>query len=326
MTAESTLAVLCPAPGAVEVRTVQRADLGPHDVLVRTRYSGVSTGTDRWTITDRFGWEPMRYPLVPGYQRSGRVEAVGTAVTAFHRGQRVAATSSTGLQDVHGWGGHVALAAADESEVLDAEGVDPRAAALVVVAQVGLNAASRVMAPLGARVAVIGDGVVGAAGALAATARGFDVLVVGRHEERLEPLGRLGPRTADARTTAAAALAEWRPQAVIDTVQSDLSFASYVEVLPIRTGQIVFSGHATDGQQGWGSMTRMQQRELTASFVSGWTRERLEQTLRLMRIGRLPLERLVGHVAHGPDAIRETMRDVVAGRVRPTAALLDWAG
>jgi hypothetical protein len=44
-----------------------------------------------------------------------------------------------------------------------------------------------------------------------------------------------------------------------------------------------------------------------------------------MRIGRLPLDRVVGHVAHGPGAIRETMRDVVAGRLRPTAALLDWA-
>ena len=325
MTVDDTVAVVCPAPGAVEVRAVRRARLGADEVLVRTRYSGVSNGTDRWTMTDRFGWEAMRYPLVPGYQRSGVVEAVGSAVTAFEPGQAVAVTSSTGLLDVSGWGGHVALAAAHESEVLDAEGVDAQAAALVVVAQVGVNAVSRIVAPLGARVAVIGDGVGGASGALAALARGFDVLVLGRHEERLAPLGRLGPRTSDAGSAGAADLAAWRPEVVIDTVQSDESFASYVEVLPLRTGQIVFSGHATDGAEGWGSMTRLQQRELTATFVSGWTHERLEQTLRLMRIGRLPLERLVGHVARGPHDIAITMRDVVDGRLRPPATLLDWS-
>jgi threonine dehydrogenase-like Zn-dependent dehydrogenase len=167
--------------------------------------------------------------------------------------------------------------------------------------------------------------VVGASAALAATARGFDVLVVGRHEQRLAPLRALGPRTVDAHAGGVAVLGAWEPVAVIDTVQSDESFTSYVEVLPPRIGQVVFSGHATDGTQGWGSMTRLQQRELTASFVSGWTRERLEQTLRLMRIGRLPVDRLVGQVARGPEEILRTMRDVVAGRLRATATLLDWS-
>ncbi len=325
MTEDAALAVVGAAAGEVEVREVRRAPLGASEVLIRTQYSGVSNGTDRWTMTDRFGWERMRFPLVPGYQRSGVVEAVGSAVTSVRTGQRVAATSSTGLLDVHGWAGHVALAAADEHEVFDAEGVDPRAAALLVVAQVGLNAASRITAPFGARVAVVGDGVVGASAALAALACGFDVLVLGRHEERLAPLGALGPVPADERAGGVAAVAAWEPRAVIDTVQSDDSFASYVEVLPPRTGQVVFSGHATDGAQGWGSMTRLQQRELTASFVSGWTRERLEQTLRLMRLGRFPIERLVGRVEAGQDGIATAMRDVVAGRTGTTATLLDWA-
>ena len=72
-------------------------------------------------------------------------------------------------------------------------------------------------------------------------------------------------------------------------------------------------------------MTRLQQRELTAHFVSGWTRDRLIATLELMRTGELPVEQLVGQTASESHDIVDLMNTVTSGELRPTAAAIRWA-
>ena len=294
MTATETPAILLGEPSDVMFATIPLTPPGPDDVVIRTHYSGVSTGTDTWVMRGVFEWDRLTFPLVPGYQRSGLVEA---DTGEWERGHRVAATRSVGLVEVapH-WGAHLAVAASPRDEVFDAEGVDPVAASLFVSAQVGVNAASRIAAPPGARVMVIGDGIIGSSGALAAVARGFDVMVIGRRQWRLDALAELGIPVLDARTDADR-IPDFAASAAIDTVQSDESFGYYIDVLPRTTGEVVFSGHTPDTGAAWADMTTLQQRELTAHFVSGWTRERLTRTLQLMREGALPVERLVGQVA-----------------------------
>jgi len=291
-------------------------------VLIATHYSGVSTGTDTWVMRGVFEWDHLTFPLVPGYQRSGIVE---DAAPGWERGQRVAATRSVGLVGAapH-WGAHLAVAPSPRDEVFDAEGVDPVAAALFVSAQVGVNAASRITAPAGSRVMVIGDGVIGSSGALAAVERGFDVLVIGHRRWRLDALAELGIPVLDSHTDADR-IPDFEPVAAIDTVQSDASFGYYIDLLPRSTGQVVYSGHTPDTAVAWASMTTLQQRELTAHFVSGWTRERLTRTLQLMREGALPIERLVGQVAGSESEVGSLMRRVVAGELEPTAAAIDWS-
>ncbi len=72
-TSNSTPALVSTAPNVARLATVGRAPLGPEDVLIRTIYSGVSTGTDKWVLTGLFEWIPLDFPLVSGYQRSGVV-------------------------------------------------------------------------------------------------------------------------------------------------------------------------------------------------------------------------------------------------------------
>jgi 3-hydroxyethyl bacteriochlorophyllide a dehydrogenase len=322
MNTPSTAAVVCTGPRQVGVRQIGLPDVGDSDVLVSTLASGVSTGTDRWAMQGRFGWAVLEPPFVPGYQRAGIVAAIGSDVHTVSVGQHVVATNSLDFVGARAaWGAHAGLGVSRATDVYDATGIDLHRAAFLVVAQVGVNAAARITLA-GGPVTVYGDGVIGTSAALAARHRGFDVTVVGRHPERLDVLAQLGLGIRLGTDPAAAAGRE--PVAVIDTVHNDEAFAEYVAALPRRTGQIVYSGHSPDNVTAWADMAQLQQRELTAHFVSGWTDERLSRTLALMRSDVLPMEQLVGRVAATPAAVADLMTDVAHGRVSSVAALIDW--
>ncbi len=326
MNTRSTAAVVCTGPRQVGVGRVGLPALAPTDVVVSTLASGVSTGTDRWAMQGRFGWAVLEPPFVPGYQRAGVVKAVGTDVRNVLVGQRVVATNSRDFVGARAaWGAHTGLGVCRSTDVYDATGIDLHRAAFLVVAQVGVNAASRITLTDGP-VTVYGDGVIGTSAALAARHRGFDVTVVGRHPERLAVLADLGLgiRLASGAGAGVDSAAGWDPVAVIDTVHNDDAFAEYVAALPHGTGQIVYSGHSPDNVTAWADMAELQRRELTAHFVSGWTDARLDQTLALMRADVLPMERLVGRTAGTPAEVAALMTDVAYGRVAAVAALIDW--
>lgn len=324
MKTTSTAAVVCTGPRQVDVWRIGLPDIGDSDVLVSTLASGVSTGTDRWTMQGRFGWVVLEPPFIPGYQRAGIVEAVGAGVHTVTVGQQVVTTNSRDFVGARAaWGAHAGLGVCRSADVYDATGIDPHRAAFLVVAQVGVNAASRITLPAGP-VTVYGDGVIGTAAALAARERGFGVTVVGRHSERLAVLAELGLGIRLSSDAVADSGAGREPVAVIDTVHNDDAFAEYVVALPHGTGQIVYSGHSPDNVTTWADMAELQRRELTAHFVSGWTDDRLAQTLALMRSDVLPMERLVGRSASTPAEVVDLMTDVAYGRVAAVAALIDW--
>ena len=66
--------------------TIQRRDLGAHDVLIEIKYAGICH-SDIHTV--RSEWGPAPYPLVPGHEIAGVVTEVGSAVTKHAVGDRV---------------------------------------------------------------------------------------------------------------------------------------------------------------------------------------------------------------------------------------------
>lgn len=74
----NTEAVVLNAPLDLAVTRLAMTDPGPADVVVETRWSGISTGTERLLYTGRMPPFPgMGYPLVPGYESVGRVVQAG---------------------------------------------------------------------------------------------------------------------------------------------------------------------------------------------------------------------------------------------------------
>ncbi|WP_370552619.1 NAD(P)-dependent alcohol dehydrogenase [Conexibacter sp. CPCC 206217] len=66
--------------------TIDRRDVGPHDVLIEIKYAGICH-SDIHTV--RGEWGPASYPLVPGHEIAGIVAEVGSAVTKHAVGERV---------------------------------------------------------------------------------------------------------------------------------------------------------------------------------------------------------------------------------------------
>lgn len=76
-----------PSPeGDLVPATIERRDVGPHDVLIEIKYAGICH-SDIHTV--RGDWGPQPYPLVPGHEIAGIVAEVGSEVTRHAVGDRV---------------------------------------------------------------------------------------------------------------------------------------------------------------------------------------------------------------------------------------------
>jgi uncharacterized zinc-type alcohol dehydrogenase-like protein len=74
------------ATGDLVPTTIERRDIGAHDVLIEIRFAGICH-SDIHTV--RGDWGPQQYPLAPGHEIAGIVTEVGSAVTKHAVGDRV---------------------------------------------------------------------------------------------------------------------------------------------------------------------------------------------------------------------------------------------
>ena len=325
----NTTAIVFERPGEVALRDVALPPPRPGQAQVATHYSTISAGTEGWALQDRFTWQKTPFPCVPGYQRVGVITALGDGVGGWEVGDRVAATMGTWDGNVGSqWGAHAAAANTPASELYRLpEGVDAVDGSGLVVAQVGYNAASRVTMRPGDWGLVYGDGLIGQCAAQAARARGARVILVGRRPERLALAAThsadvaINARAEDVVATVRAHTAGGPAAFVLDTVQTEAAQREYLPLLERGRGQIVYCGFTPS--PAWADMALLQQQELTAHFVSGWARDRMEATLTLMAAGKMCLRPLVTHLVpatRGPSAYR-----MIQEKTAPFLGVtLDW--
>ncbi|MFW5415634.1 NAD(P)-binding protein [Nocardiopsis sp. CNT-189] len=193
--AETAHAFWIAAPGRGEIRAVELPEPGPGEVLVRTRYTGVSRGTEE--LVFRGGVPESQHramrapfqegefpgPVKYGYLSVGTVEhgpphLLGRDVFALHPHQTrfvVPAGAVTPLPD----------------------GVPPRRAVLAGTVETAVNALWDAAPLLGDRVAVVGGGMVGCCAArLLARFPGVRVQLVDTDPDRAAVARRLGAEFA----------------------------------------------------------------------------------------------------------------------------------
>ena len=91
-------AMVVDAPGPPEVltlRTVPRPEPGPGQVRLRVAFVGMNP-VDALVRRERLDWMPVRYPLTPGLEHTGVVDAIGADVEAAWLGRRVLSRISFG--------------------------------------------------------------------------------------------------------------------------------------------------------------------------------------------------------------------------------------
>lgn len=81
------------ATAPLQPMTIERRDLGPHDVLIDIAYAGICH-SDIHTV--RGDWGEIAYPQVVGHEIVGHVAAVGSAVTTHQVGDRVGVGCESG--------------------------------------------------------------------------------------------------------------------------------------------------------------------------------------------------------------------------------------
>jgi 2-desacetyl-2-hydroxyethyl bacteriochlorophyllide A dehydrogenase len=181
--------------GRVPVESFPIPALGNHDVLVEIAFCGIC-GTDLHSIVEAsgvFGWGAPGF--IGGHEWSGRVVAVGEAVTSWQVGDRVTARSSEcgacavcragrpslcrvrGPDDGQGAFSQY-MRRRDDSLVALPDGLDLRAAALTEPLAVALHAVTRSTAKEGQRVLVTGAGPIGTLTVVALHIRGIDDVTV----------------------------------------------------------------------------------------------------------------------------------------------------
>jgi predicted dehydrogenase/threonine dehydrogenase-like Zn-dependent dehydrogenase len=202
--------------GEVKVLEVPRPVCGPGDVLVKTAYSVISTGTESWSIDstepisprDLAGDTPrlqkalrlanevrekegvrglvdyvktVRRPRVTlGYSLTGEVIEVGKRVTDISIGENVACVGE-------GKASHAEFAAVPRNLVtkIPAE-VDMQSAAFVALGAIAIHALRQSQAQVGDSVVVIGAGLVGNLVVQACKAAGCRVAAIDAQPQRLD--------------------------------------------------------------------------------------------------------------------------------------------
>jgi 2-desacetyl-2-hydroxyethyl bacteriochlorophyllide A dehydrogenase len=183
--------LLFTAPRQVEHAPVDLPELGPGRVLVRTRYSGISTGTELLgyrglldpdlSIDERIGalGGTFRYPFPYGYSCVGEVEqsagsvARGALVFAFHPHQD-------------------RFVVGEDDVVVLPPGTDPRSATLFPYVETGLQLSLDAGQVARETVVVLGLGVVGVVTALLLQQGGATVVAADPAGERRKLAASLG--------------------------------------------------------------------------------------------------------------------------------------
>jgi bacteriochlorophyllide a dehydrogenase len=321
-------------PGRIEFREVSVPDPGDADVVVRTRHSWISPGTERSMIngerldgeTPRMADDVLPFPHVPGYQKVGVVEWVGKAVPDIALGSTVFATVSRVDGMFFPTGGHVSQAVTHRSQIWTIPStIAPVAFSGMVLAQVGVNCASRFTPQPGDAVVILGDGLIGHWAAQTLVAQGARVMLAGKHDERLRffKAGTADRAVNISHTDPVEVARHWAPDGVLALIDTVGSVPSILPFLPIlcHNGHVVSAGF--HGAQGAIDIQRLRLRELSLHAPSGWLKGRMDHTRDLIERGVLETERLITHRFKAEDAQR-AYQHVLERRPASLGVVLDW--
>jgi 2-desacetyl-2-hydroxyethyl bacteriochlorophyllide A dehydrogenase len=309
-----TQAVVFPEPNRVEIREMQTPDPGPDQVGIRTVYSGVSQGTERWALTGRYGHYDRDfsayYPCSPGYQAAGVVDAVGADVTDLQEGDHVFAPGTRFTAPDHKYpgpcsashSGYLVAARTDVTRV--APEVDLAEAALYHMAGVSRHGVRLTKVQSGELVVVIGLGMIGQMSAQAARRVGARVIATDLISLRVALAAKhSADRVVDASSEDLQdAVREEAPggaDVVIDTTGDHRMFDRCLGLIHAE-GRIAMQGYYPDPISIDFHPTHLQRP--TVTFPCGWDDEFNGELAEDMASGRIAIEPLITHRAPFEDA------------------------
>ncbi len=121
------LSVAVTEPGRVEIVDIPQPEPGPYEAVVRTEIAYICNSTDRKVVGGHFpGIGSDHFPLLLGHETIGTVEASGSKVRSFKRGDRIIGallTKPTDRRYASAWGGFSELVVATDHAAMVRDGV-----------------------------------------------------------------------------------------------------------------------------------------------------------------------------------------------------------
>lgn len=284
------------------------------DLVVETRYSGVSSGTEKlfWS-GDMPPFPGMGYPLVPGYETVGEVVEVGR--DCQHKvGDMVFVPGAACYEDAHGlFGGSSRriVTAADRVTPIDAScSAEMTLLALAATARHSMAGLRHLMPEL-----IVGHGVVGRLLARLTLAAGAPAPVVWE----IDPARREG---ANGYAVISPDADDRRDYGCIYDASGDSGILNTLVARLARGGEIVLAGFYAEALSFAFPPAFMKEARLR--IAAEWTPDDMRATRSLVESGTLSLDGLISHIA---KAERATTAYSTAFE-DPTCLklVLDWEG
>jgi 3-hydroxyethyl bacteriochlorophyllide a dehydrogenase len=184
---ERTHAIVFEEAGKLGTFEASLREAAPHEVVVDTKYSSISAGTERLIFSGRLpGFPMLRFPLVPGYEAVGVVARVGADVHEVAVGDEVFVGGSMCYTDVAGvFGGNAARTIKSAAQVVPLHGFPLSSAPLLALAATSLHGVRRLGDVGGRSVCVLGMGAIGQFAARFLVAAGARVICADLSPARL---------------------------------------------------------------------------------------------------------------------------------------------
>lgn len=298
--------------------------LDDDSVLVRTHYSGVSIGTEMWIASGR-RLEGRKVPFpAPGYQASGRIVAVGRAVTSFDEGDFVVGFCGAAHAQYVKIGKDYLHRLPDPDRA--------RESALFVMPSVGAHALSQAEVNTGDSVLICGQGLIGQCTAQLARLRGAFVAASEVSPERIAISRRhCADWVIDASQGKLPDLIKERFPEGFDVVLESTGFQALLNdaMQCVRAGgfnkggKFVFEGWYPDTiTYSFGIPHARQMQCFYPAFIG--ERPNREGVLRLIASGKLEIAPLISHQVPWPEAAAVYTRLFTPERDRFNGIVLDW--
>ena len=329
-------AVVFVEPKRMEIRDMELPEPGPAQIGIKTVFSGVSQGTERWALTGRynhFDENPSAYyPNSPGYQAAGIVDVVGAEVDDLAVGDHVFTMGTNFVDPDHKYPGpcqasHSGYLVVDRSAAWKvAPEVDLATASMFHVAAVSRSGVRITKIQPGELVVVIGLGMIGQMSAQAARGAGARVIATDL----------IASRCAAAAAHSADRVIDGTNENLEDVVREEVPDGADVVIdttgdhrmfnrcrdLIRHEGRIAMQGYYPDPIQIDFHPTHLTR--ATVTFPCGWDDEFNAELAEDMASGAIVIEPLITHRIGFRDAA-EAYELVVEHPERSLGMVLDWA-
>lgn len=206
MSDRSARAVVFAEAGRLDLRTVALREPASDEVVVETRYSSISAGTERLLFGGALpGFPFLRFPLVPGYEAVGVVTERGADVHDINVGDEVFVGGSMCYTDIAAaFGGNASQLIKKAAAVVPLRGIPMAQAPLIALAATSLHGIRRLGDIRGKRIGVLGMGAIGQFAARFALAEGAIVSEADANPDRLGHIPGVTPFALDVKPAAPA--------------------------------------------------------------------------------------------------------------------------